>query len=90
MEFVFKESSDLFNVYSEMSDIDYYIRVVDPNKLEQAMQIAEREIGRWCCVDEIEDDDEYNYYYQAGYCEVVEEELNKAKIIHKIFVNNED
>lgn len=87
MQFVFKESLDLFNVYSEMADIDYYIRVVDPSKLEQAMQIAEREISRWCCIDE--EDEDYDYYYQAGYCEVVENELNKVKIVYKIFVNNE-
>lgn len=84
MGYVYKETEDMFNIFSDMYDVDYYIRVVDPSKLEQAMEIAEREYEKYCDLDSLSED-EYDYYYNVGYCSVVTNELDKAKIIYKVF-----
>lgn len=73
---------ELFWVYSNEADYRYIVQLENPDQMEKAMEIAEREATMWGGgFDEYEEDsEEYGYYYNAGYMEVVEDALNKAGI----------
>lgn len=74
---------ELFWVYSNEADYRYIVQLENPDQMDKAMEIAEREASRWGggFSEEFEEDsDEYSYYHNAGYLEVVEDALNKAGI----------
>ena len=69
---------DALNVYSDNCGVDYYFRVKDKTKIETAKEIAEKEFGFWASAGE--GSKEPDYYYNAGYWEVVKDALDKAGI----------
>ena len=84
----------IFECYSDMADYDYIVEV-QVGDYETAKAIANRELCRWGTTSEYWEDlwdseEEYNdnvdYYFSAGYVEVVADALTKAGIMYEIFV----
>ena len=73
-------NSDMFYVFSVMADYEYIIRLVCPDDLAKAMEIAEREATKWGAISELEGTDEYDYYDNSGYVEVVKNALEAEEI----------
>lgn len=73
-------NTDLFWVYSHEADYEYIVCVADKENIEKAMEIAEREATRWGGPDKEELGDDYDYYYNAGYVEVVKKALENEGI----------
>lgn len=80
-------NSDMFYVFSVMADYEYIVRLVCPDDLERAMEIAEREATKWGTLSELEGTDEYDYYYNSGYVEIVKEALDEEGIEATYFTN---
>ena len=83
----------IFECYSDMADYDFIVNV-QVGDYDTAKQIANRELCRWGACSEYWDDlwdseEEYNenyeYYYNAGYAEVVVSALSEAGIVCEIF-----
>lgn len=75
---------------SDNADFAYIIECDSESDFDKAMEIAERELGYWCCPEDALEDygqDLYNYYYNAGYVEVVEDALDGAGIRANYYVN---
>lgn len=81
---VAKICEDMFYVFSEAADYEYIVRVEDESEASLAMDIAEKEAIRWGSPDDSRDD--YDYYYNSGYVEVVENALSQANIEATYFV----
>jgi len=80
-------SDDMFYVSSIEADYEYIVRVENVNDLKKAMEIAETEAMKWGAVSELEGTEDYDYYYNSGYVEVVENALDKAGIEATYFTN---
>ena len=84
----------MFECYSDMADYDYIVEVQRLCNYDTAKEIAERELCRWgvteYCEDLWDSEEEYkenaDYYYNAGYVEVVANALAKAGIVTNIYV----
>ena len=84
-KYIYKIVNNSFWVYSDIANVDYLITVEDFSKVEEAKEIAEREITKW-----IEANDESDSYWHKGYVEVVKEVLDKKDISVKIYVRLEE
>ena len=73
-------NEDLVWVYSHDADYEYIVCVANKENMDKAMEIAEREATRWGGPDPEELGDEYDYYHNAGYVEVVENALKAEGI----------
>lgn len=71
---------DLFWVYSSDADYEYIVNIANKENMDKAMEIAEREATRWGGPDSEELGDDYDYYFNAGYVEVVEDAFKKEGI----------
>lgn len=86
----FKINETMFWVCSEAADYEYIVELEKVEQLETAMEIAEREASMWGGGYHEElavDDENYSYYENAGYVEVLENALREAGIEAKYFVN---
>ena len=73
-EHAFKVSDRAMNCWSNMADYNYILFIKDPAQMDKALDIADRELSIWGNTDAFPQD-EYDYYYNAGYGEVVENAL---------------
>ena len=89
---VLKINDNIICCYSTEADYEYVIRLEEEKDLDKAIEIAEEELEKWGAVSSLEGTDEYDYYYNAGYVEVVENAFEKANIEAEYFVplNKED
>lgn len=96
MQHVFDISKDIgiFECYSDMADYDFVV-MLETGDYEAAKNIANLELCRWGATSsyleelwdsEKEYNDKVDYYYYAGYAEVVANALNKAGYDFEIFV----
>jgi len=79
LDHVSKLSDRALNCFAELADFNYILFIKDPSQIDKAYKIAERELHLWCCPEEAPPED-YDYYYNAGYAEVVEEALENQGI----------
>ena len=84
-EYIYKVVGNSFWVYSDIANVDYLITVEDFTKVEEAKEIAEREITKW-----LEAESEEDEYFGLGYVEVVKEAYKKKGIEAKFYIEMED
>lgn len=75
---------------SDNANFAYIIECDSESDLDKAMEIAERELGYWCYPEDALEDcgqEQYDYYFHAGYVEVVEDALDEAGIRANYYVN---
>ena len=76
-----------FWCYSNMADYEFMVEVERSADLPRAIDVAEQALEYYGDPDESPAPD---YYYNAGYCEVVRDALNKAGINHTIYAKLEE
>lgn len=76
------KNKTMFFCYADLSDFDFVVLLTDSKNYDKAIEIAERELTRWCNPTEQEEltEDEKSYYENAGYIEVVEDAFIKENI----------
>ena len=72
---------------SDMASFAYIVELVSDDRFEEAIQIAERELGYWC---DPESSTNASYYEGIGYVEVVENALEGAGISANYYTNNKE
>lgn len=78
MRYVSKLMETMFRCYSDMAGYDYIVEVDNADSLEEAMEIAEKELEAYGHPEEMGDLEEY--YFNSGYVEVVKVMLDNNDI----------
>lgn len=78
----------LMYCYSDSADYEYIVRIEFPDDMERALEIANRELDLWGNPDDAPEE-EYDYYYNAGYVEVVQIALEREGVEATFFVKEE-
>lgn len=77
---------DLIECYSDSADYDYFVRLEDEKQMYKALELANNVLDKWGSIPDDLDEDEYNYFYNAGYVEVVADIFEKNNIQATFFV----
>ena len=86
MDYVYTKFDNCFWVYSDMGDVCFLVEVAVESMVEEAKEIADREIGYWLNPEESPNPD---YYENAGYVAVVRDALMKKNIYADYYVMEE-
>ena len=94
LKHAYHQYNSMINCFSAAADYEYYIRIDDSNgyTIPEIVNICDMELSMYGAPDHYytEDNDEYWYYFNAGYVEVVSDALKELGIEFTAFTIMED
>lgn len=85
---VYKITETMFGCWSDMAGYDYIVSLEKADDLEEAMEIARKELEAYGCPEEMGELEDY--YFNSGYIEVVKTMLDNNDIEAEYYDNIEE